>query len=209
VLTRLSAGLGLLALVASGCGYVAHASSRSTQVAARCPAGWVAGYRALAKRVGAPVYCPTWLPQPLSGRIGSEYSPTPYVNPDGSYLVSFLWFEKMPTAPYEVHVNLRGYPGRVAIPTCQDTLTAARKTVNTPVPCFADPHGTVRIGGKTATVYTANQGADNWHVLYAWRYRGSLYAISQHVAPPFTYEKVVQDLDRMLRGLVLVRPEVG
>jgi hypothetical protein len=57
-----------------------------------------------------------------------------------------------------------------------------------------------------ASVYTANQGADQWHVLYAWRRAGSLYTISEHVAPPFTYSKVVQNLDRMLRGLVLIPP---
>jgi hypothetical protein len=202
-------GVVVLALLAAGCGHsYAHSDAQAaTQpVKKACPAAWVAGYRALAKRVGAPVYCPTWLPQPLTGDIGSEYSPAPYVNPDGSYLVSFIWFEKMPTAPYEVHVNLRGYPGRTLVPICSDTLTTAGKTVHPKVPCFADPHGTVRIAGKTATVYTANQGADNWHVLYAWRYRGTLYALSQHVAPPFTYARVVSDLDRMLRGLALVEP---
>jgi len=204
---RLLPGLGLLALLVSGCGgYVAHASPASPHGAVKCPSAWLAGYRQLARRVQASVYCPTWLPQPLVGEIGSEYSPAPYVNADRSYLVSFLWFEKMPTAPYEVHVNLRGYPGRTTIPTCQDTLSVDGKTVHPRIPCFADPHGKVRVGGTVATVYTANQGADTWHVLYAWRYHGSLYTLSQHVAPPFTYEKVVQDLNRMLRGLVLVGP---
>jgi hypothetical protein len=166
----------------------------------------VAGWRALAKRVDAPVYCPTWLPQPLTGQVRSTYSTQPYVANDRSYLVSFIWFEKMPTAPYEVHVNLRGYPGRTSIPMCQDTLTAGDQTVRPHVPCFSDPHGTVHVGRVTATVYTANQGIDTWHVLYAWRYHGSLYTVSQHVAPPFTFEGVIRNLDHMLRGLVLVRP---
>src|SRR5207248_2573114 len=114
---RFLPGVLLLALASAGCGSsYARPEARAAVQPAACPAAWVAGYRALAKRVGTPVYCPTWLPQPLSGEIGSEYSPVPYVNRDGSYLVSFLWFEKMPTAPYEVHVNLRGYPGRTAVP---------------------------------------------------------------------------------------------
>ena len=50
-------------------------------------------------------------------------------------------------------------------------------------------------GKTTVTVYTANQGADTWHVLYAWHHDGSLYTISQHVAPPFTYRQVVQSLE--------------
>jgi hypothetical protein len=55
-------------------------------------------------------------------------------------------------------------------------------------------------------MYTANQGADQWHVLYAWRHDGSLYTLSEHIAPPFTYRQVVANLDRMIRGLVLLQP---
>ena len=196
-----------LALVVSGCGssYARTQGHKAARVPAVCPAGWAAGWRKLAARVAAPVYCPSWLPQPLDGRIGSEYSPIPYVNRDRSYLVSFLWFEKMPNNPYEVHVNLRGYPGRTSIPICEDTLTTGGRTVRPKIPCFADAHGHVSFGKTTATVYTANQGVDTWHVLYAWRHDGSLYTLSQHVAPPFTYQRVVQNLNRMLRGLVLVQ----
>jgi hypothetical protein len=53
-----------------------------------------------------------------------------------------------------------------------------------------------------------NQDADLWHVLYAWHYRGGLYTLSEHVAQPLTYKKVVANLHRMLRGLVVVRPNV-
>jgi hypothetical protein len=51
-----------------------------------------------------------------------------------------------------------------------------------------------------------NQDADQWHILYAWHYAGGLYTVSEHVAPPFGYRKVRQNLDRMLRGMVVVRP---
>ena len=61
--------------------------------------------------------------------------------------------------------------------------------------------------GIDATVYTVNQGADQWHVLLAWHRNGSLYTLSQHVAAPLTYEQVVADLKRMLRDLVLVAPK--
>ena len=62
------------------------------------------------------------------------------------------------------------------------------------------------MGGVTATVYTANQGADQWHVLYAWRRNGTLYTLSEHVASPYTHTQVVSHLDRMMRRLVLVPP---
>jgi hypothetical protein len=36
---------------------------------------------------------------------------------------------------------------------------------------------------------------------------GALYTVSQHVAPPLTYPKVIRSLDRVTRGLVLVEPQ--
>ena len=66
--------LGLLVAFAPGAGAGTHAQS--------CPAAWQAGWIRLADKVQAPVYCPSWLPQPLDGRIGGEYSPVPYVNRD-------------------------------------------------------------------------------------------------------------------------------
>lgn len=64
----------------------------------------------------------------------------------------------------------------------------------------------MRAGGLKATVFNVNQDADQWHVLYAWRYGGGLYTVSEHVAPPFGYRKVRQNLGRMLRNLIVVRP---
>jgi len=49
-----------------------------------------------------------------------------------------------------------------------------------------------------------NQDADQWHILYAWRHAGSLYTVSEHVAPPLNYAKVRVVLNQILRGLVLV-----
>ena len=75
------------------------------------------------------------------------------------------------------------------------------------IPCFSDRQRQKRLGGLTVTVYTANQGADMWHVLYAWRSNGSLYTLSEHVAPPYTYAQVIAHLDRMTRSLELVQPQ--
>jgi hypothetical protein len=105
-----------------------------------------------------------------------------------------------------VHVNFRGYPGRTRIPTCETTHTVKGKTVRKPVPCFADSQGMRRIGDIAATLYTVNQGIDEWHLLYAWRRNGSLYTISEHVIAPYSYKQVVRNLDRMTGGLVLLEP---
>jgi hypothetical protein len=85
--------------------------------------------------------------------------------------------------------------------------TVNGKTYRKKIPCFEDPRGTWRsTNGITARMYTVNHGADSWHVLFAWKRDGSLYTISEHVAPPLSFSKVVANLKRMINGLVLVRP---
>lgn len=211
--------LSLVVLVATGCGGSSGSTSpapsvtSTTQAAAAserpvCPAGWRASWVKLASDIKAPVYCPSWLPDPLQGKIGGGGSAR-YVEPDRSYLIAFYWLETTATSNEEVHVNLRGYPGRASIPVCEDTVVASGKITHPKMPCFDDARGTKRFGTVRATVYTANQGADQWHVLYAWHRGGSLYTLSEHVAPPYSYSQVIANLDRMMRGLVLVRPRAS
>jgi hypothetical protein len=192
----------VLALAAAGCG-----GSSGTKSAAPPPApakphcAYPAGWQRLANRIAAPVYCPGWLPDPLTSQIGGKWNNVASVSRDRSYLESFVWQETGPSGGGELHVNLRGYPGRVAIPTCP---TGAGNS--DPQPCFADPRGHVRANGIDATLFTVNQGADQWHVALAWHHRGSLYTVSEHLAPPLDYRKVVQYLRHELRSLVLIEP---
>jgi hypothetical protein len=173
--------------------------------AQRCPAAWAGGWQKLANRIDAPVYCPTWMPNPLDARIGGEWQDIYSVDKDRSYLVSFLYHGDQGTG--DVHVNFRAYPGRTAIPQCRIIITVnGSKTRTGRTPCFADAGGTRKARGIVATVYTVNQDADQWHVLYAWRHGGSLYTVSEHVIKPYTYRQVVANLDRLLAGLVLVQP---
>jgi hypothetical protein len=193
----------------AGCGgsSTKPAAAPASAATAGCPHAWKAGWQRLANEVGAPVYCPTWMPRPLDGQIGGPYADARSVDKDRSYLVSFVWVEHdAGGVTGEVHVNFRGYPGRTAIPTCEDTLTVNGRTVHPKLPCFADPKGTRPIAGIRPTLYTANQGIDQWHLLYAWRNDGSLYTLSQHVTPPYSYKQVQHNLERMTRGLVLVDP---
>jgi len=188
----------LLVLVITACGSTHRRQAVADAARPTCPAAWRPGWQALANRIHAVVYCPSWVPQPLNARIGGIYTDIDSVSRDRSYLISFVWFEP---GSGEVHVNFRGYPGRARIPTCSDLDT------NKPVPCFSDEKGKVHGSGITARVYTANQGVDQWHVLYAWHRNGSLYALSEHVVPPYTYAEVLHNLNRMLAGLVLVEPK--
>lgn len=195
-------------LVAAGCG--GGGDSSPTPAAApkpsTCTRSELASWQKLANEIQAPVYCPSWLPQPLVGKFSGRFFNGRSVDPDRSYLVSFVWFESSQGFVSEVHVNLRAYPGSTQIPTCEDTLTVGGKTVRKKIPCFSDRKGTKRLGGERVTVYTANQGADQWHVLYAWRRNGSLYTLSEHVAEPYTHAQVISHLDQMMRGLVDVEP---
>jgi hypothetical protein len=207
-------GLLLLALISSGCGgadsgSAGAATTNTTTAAASCPAAWKPGWQHLADRIHAPVYCPSWMPDPLTGRIQGKESfggvggYVLSVSPDRSYLASFIWAEP---GSGELHINLRGYPGRARIPRCESEDATGTKVVIHHVPCFADPAGTVHEGAIKATMYTVNQDADQWHILMAWHYRGSLYAASMHVAAPLNYTKVVQNLHHLLSTLVLVDP---
>jgi len=190
-----------LAFGLTGCG---DTSSNSAAATKSCPKSLHAGWQSVANRIDAPVYCPTWMPDPLTGKIGNEYNTVDSVDArDRSYLIGWDWQE---SNTGEIHVNFRGYIGRTAIPTCDDTITGAGTVKHRKIHCFSDFAGHVRHGGVRAAVYTANQGADQWHILYAWRRSGSLYTLSEHVAPPFSYKQVRANLNRMLETLALVRP---
>jgi hypothetical protein len=201
--------LGVLAIalvVLAGCGGGESMPRRVADysaAAAGCPAKALHGWQRLANRIGAAVYCPTWMPDPLDGVIGSRWNNIDEVSRDRSYLMSWVWQETGPgAAGGELHVNLRGYPGRTRVPRCVNADSKRRELI----PCFSDAGGRVRAPGVIATVYNVNQDADQWHVLYAWRHEGSLYTLCEHVATPLNFRKVRRYLDRILRGLVVVQP---
>jgi hypothetical protein len=172
---------------------------------ASCPSAWMKGWQALANKIDAPVYCPTWMPNPLDAQVGGQYEDIYSIDKDRSYLVSFLAHGDLGSG--DVHVNFRGYPGRTAIPRCATVIPQGKRTIHGTTPCFADAAGKVRVGGIVATIYTVNQDADQWHILLAWHRGGSLYTVSEHVINPYdTAKKVTQNLQRLLKSLVLVQP---
>ncbi|MES1247382.1 MAG: hypothetical protein ABUS54_06895 [Actinomycetota bacterium] len=165
-----------------------------------CPAAWVSGWQALANKIDAPVYCPTWMPNPLDAQIKGQYIDIYSIGKDRSYLVSFL--EHGDEGSGDVHVNFRGYPGRTAIPKCPGPVAKSK-----PIPCFSEPVAHMTGSGIRATVYQVNQGADQWHILLAWHLGKSLYTVSEHVIPPYQFStQVKRNLQKLLNSLVLVRP---
>jgi hypothetical protein len=201
------AGFGLvLAVLAGGCGGSSTPNTAATSTVAAfqnvTTCAHRVGWQQLANRIGADVYCPGWLPDPLIGQIGGQSNNINSVSKDRSYLESFIWQDTdTPALSGELHVILRGYPGRTTIPTCLEGLKDT-----TPTPCFAAPHGQVTENGIKTTLYTVNQDADEWHLLLLWRHKGGLYTLSEHLSPPLNYRKVVVYLKQELGSLVLVSP---
>src|SRR5215211_769678 len=197
--------LPLAAVLSTGCsGGESRQAAAAPERPLSCPAVWKGGWQRLANRVRSPVYCPTWMPSPLDGKIGGDWDDGVSVDPNRSYLVSFLWHEP---PSQDVHVNFRGYPGRTGVPRCEDVQVVADRVRRRVVPCFSDARERRRIGGRLVTVYTVNRDADQWHILYAWRERRSLYTVSEHVAKPLVYRQVIRNLDRLAAGLVRVDPK--
>jgi hypothetical protein len=199
--------LAALALAGYGGSPAKRVSASASAGKPACPKASAPGWKRLANEINALVYCPAWMPRPLDAVIGGRYANGRSVDKDRSYLISFVWLDRDESRIIgEVHVNLRGYPGRTSLPVCDELLRIKGRLTHRAIPCFADARGTRHVGAIRATVYTANQGADAWHVLYAWRQNGSLYSISEHVAPPYSFTQVVRNLDRMLRNLVAIKP---
>ncbi len=193
---------GACALLATGCGETRNARAAPSAAVPKARCAHVAGWQRLADRIKAPVYCPGWLPDPLIGRIGGRWNNINSVSADRSYLESFVWQETGGgAAGGELHVNLRAYPGVSKIPECRTGGSDSRN-----VPCFDSPHGEITAGGIVSRLYTVNQDADQWHLLLAWHRAGTLYALSEHVAPPLTYRHVLRYLERELQALVLIEP---
>ena len=57
---------------------------------AACPDEWKPGWQELADRIEAPVYCPSWLPAPLTGELDGDWHSTQSIKRDRSYLMGFI-----------------------------------------------------------------------------------------------------------------------
>jgi len=182
------------AMLSAACGAGVQRAARASAPA--CPVAWRAGWQKLATGIGAPVYCPGWMPNPLDGRIGGSWNGLRLVDKQGGFLVSFIYQE---TGSGEVHVNFHRWPG-TRMPLCR------AETSRRMIPCYSEPAGRASVGGITATLYTVSRDADQWHLSYLWRHAGATYVVSEHVAPPYTFKQVKRNVTRILRSLVIVRP---
>jgi len=182
-------------LTLTACGGAAQPAAHASATTPSCPAAWHGGWLKLARQIHAPVYCPGWMPNPLDGQIGGAWNGLRIVDKHGGFLVSFIDQEN----GTEVHVNFHRWPG-LRMPKCQS------ETSNQMIACYSDPGGRLNLPGIRATLYTVSRASDQWHLSYLWRANGATYVVSEHVAPPYSFEHVKRNMARLLRSLVLVRP---
>ena len=146
------------------------------------------GWQRLANRIDAPVYCPSWMPDPL-------------VPTDRRPLEQHRLGRSRSQLPRELRLAGGGRPqhaGGAREPArlprrdgdpdvCEDTLTVKGKTYRTKIALLRRSAGHVALEQRDHRDDVHRQpGRRPWHVLYAWQRGGSLYTISEHVAPPFT-----------------------
>jgi hypothetical protein len=181
--------------ILTACGSSAQPAAHASASTPTCRAAWHAGWAKLARQIDAPVYCPGWMPNPLDGQIGGAWNGLRIVDKHGGFLVSFIDQEN----GTEVHVNFHRWPG-TKMPHCRS------ETSNRQIACYSDPVGSVSLPGIKATLYTVSRDADQWHLSYLWRANGATYVVSEHVAPPYSFDQVKRNVKRLLRSLVLVSP---
>ena len=70
---RVCSSAACLALLLAACG-TRRSRPRTRRPSPSCPAAWQRGWDKLAREIDAPVYCPSWMPNPLDGRIGGQWN---------------------------------------------------------------------------------------------------------------------------------------
>jgi hypothetical protein len=191
----------VLLLVTAGCGGESSSPGSNSAPAASqpagssstvrtCPAAWTADWQAWANTIGAVVYCPTFIPSPLTAEIGGTWLTAK--EPGRSWQLGYSWLEHGDL----VHVVFEGYPASRKWPPMCDG-----------VPCFDGETGTEAIAGKQVTWYEKNEASHSGHLAAVFRANGYVYVVSMHVSQPYdTDAKVRTALTRTVSGLVPMQP---
>ena len=183
----------LLALLAAcACGGGAAADPVSSRPAATCPATLEPGWQQWTNRIGAVVYCPSYVPPPITAEIDGQWNTAKA--PGRRWQLGFAWLEHDQLE----HLVFEGYPDAAWPPTCPGKPRR---------PCFAHVVGKDTINGFDVTWYDHNQ-ASHWHHLAAtFAANGYHYVVSMHIIDPYGSEqKVRAALTRTLQGLVPLKP---
>ncbi len=191
-----------LALALAGCGGGSYATQVAQKSTRSCPKAWHASWQRLANKIDAPVYCPSWIPDPLTGQIGGRWNNIDSVS-RGPQLPDRLRLAGEERGDPHQSARLSGRDEDPELPQHRARRRQEARHVRSVLRRLPRREDTRRLPGDT---YTVNQDADQWHLLYAWRHGGTLYTLSEHIAPPYTLPRIVQNMNRMMGSLVLVQP---
>jgi hypothetical protein len=192
--TRLAVPFVIL-LIAAGCGddgssAATLAPSSSSNAKPTCPAAWKADWQAWADRVGETVFCPSFIPSPITGEIGGQWNTAR--EPGKAWQLGYAWLEHDDL----VHIVFEGYPEKVWPPGCEG------------VPCFDGKTGTETIAGHHMTWFDRNEASHSGHIAAVFHDGGNVYVVSMHVSRPYgTAERTTGLIRQMVAGLVPLSPQ--
>jgi len=166
-------------------------ASTAPATPAECPSAIASGWQRWANRVDETVYCPTFMPSPVTAEIGGQWNTA--IAPGRSWQLGFTWLEHDDL----VHIVFEAVPRTRWPISCEG------------VPCFDDRTGTERIGDHEVTWYDRNEASHSGHIAAVFRSGGMVQIVSMHVYQPHADPNDVEQLVReMVAGLVPVTPAV-
>ena len=199
-------------LAAAGCGggsAKVAISKRSPTRETSCPQAWQAGGRGWPTGSRRPSTARPGCPSRSTRKIGGARFNGESVDPDRVLPRQLRLAGARSQRPRGARQPAR-LSGPDAVPICEDTLTVKGKTVREACPASAIRAGRRRIGSESPRPSTRpTREPISGTSSTPGTATGRCYTISEHVAPPYTYQQVVENLDRMMRGLVArSRPRV-
>lgn len=155
-----------------------------------CPKQWSADWQAWADKVGMTVWCPTWLPSPIDGRIGPQNEYNTARSPGRHWQLGYVWRDEDFSGL--VHVVFEGMPDSMWPPRCAGMI------------CFAGPDGTSTIAGHKVRWYAHNMGSSSGHIAAVFHDGGNAYVVSMHVFGTVDEQQTQEMVRKMVAGLVAV-----
>src|SRR6185312_6625680 len=149
----LVAALTLPVTIAASCSdgnSAAGTAGSAASSAPTCPKEWAADWQAWADKVGMTVWCPTYLPSPIDGRIGPANEYNTARSPGRHWQLGYVWRDEDFSGL--VHIVFEGMPDKLWPPRCGGML------------CFAGPSGRSVVAGHDVRWYIHNMGSSSGHI---------------------------------------------
>ena len=191
--------IGVLALLVVPVGFLPGCSDGNpaggsagspAAAAASCPKQWAADWQDWADKVGMTVWCPTWLPSPIDGRIGPQNEYNTARSPGRHWQLGYVWRDEDFSGL--VHVVFEGMPESMWPPRCAGMM------------CFAGPAGSSTVAGHKVRWYDHNMGSSSGHVAAVFHDDGNAYIVSMHVFGTVDKQQTQEMVRKIVAGLVAV-----